>query len=98
MTIPDYPVFDGSQSCAGADPEAWFPEDSSLARENRIAKAICGTCTWIDPCLEYALYVRVDGIWGGTVQSERQAIRRRRNISAIPVYMTMTLPRPITVA
>jgi hypothetical protein len=93
-----YPAFDGSQSCAGSDPEAWFPEDAAMARHHKTAKRICAGCPWLDPCLEYALHVRVDGIWGGTVQSERQAIRRRRNITPLPITTTMTLPRPYQVA
>lgn len=93
-----YPDFDGTQSCAGADPEAWFPEDSAMAREHRVAKTICRRCPWVEPCLNYALHVRVDGIWGGTVQSERQAIRRRLNITPVPITSTMTLPRPYQAA
>lgn len=92
MTYPDPPYMDGSQPCAGADSEAWFPEVWSNA--NRAAVAICGTCHYRDPCLEYALHVNVVGIWGGTTDAQRRRLRRERGIKVIPVWMTMFAPSP----
>lgn len=44
------------------------------------AKAICRRCAVSSECLACALAIgyRVDGIWGGTTQGERQVILRRR--------------------
>jgi hypothetical protein len=87
VTVP-YPEFDGSQPCASTDPEAWFPT-KYMSQENRLARNLCNRCDFKEPCLTYALYYRVDGIWGGTVPSERNRIRKTRNIIPEPLYLSV---------
>lgn len=61
--------------CAQADPEAFFPERGSSARD---AKTICATCPVRQECLEYALENDERfGIWGGLSELERRRLRRR---------------------
>lgn len=77
------PSFDGSQPCAQSGGDSWFPDDnSSFTTENRIAAALCQTCQFRVPCLEYAVANNVDGIWGGTTRNDRNAIKRQRRGSA----------------
>ena len=41
------------------------------------AKQVCGECPAKTPCLEFALETNQDaGIWGGTSEEERRAMRR----------------------
>lgn len=83
------PYFDGTQPCMKIDPEVFFPElpprpNSEDKRYYSIlveqAKSICDSCPFIAPCLQYALYNDVTGIWGGTVDSDRNSIRKVRKI------------------
>jgi len=67
-------------ACRSADPELFFPiSDSGPALEQAAkAKAICATCRVRRECLAFALRTeQVHGIWGGTTEHERTAVRRR---------------------
>ncbi|MFB7470309.1 WhiB family transcriptional regulator [Kitasatospora sp. NPDC056184] len=72
-----------SARCRGADPELFFPIGSStsfptLAQSDE-AKAVCGRCPVSRQCLEWALDAApVEGVWGGTTEAERRALRRHR--------------------
>lgn len=70
----------GEAACAapGVDPEWFFPSDPGLAG-NR-AKAVCKGCPVQAQCLETALLEPIQGIWGGTSESQRVAMRRERGI------------------
>jgi WhiB family transcriptional regulator, redox-sensing transcriptional regulator len=69
--------------CAGADPDAWFP-DRSRRQSLTLAKRICGHCPVRAECLDYALsgadtWAGIsNGIWGGTTPRDRAQIRRRQ--------------------
>jgi WhiB family transcriptional regulator, redox-sensing transcriptional regulator len=68
-------------ACATADPDLFFPISTAgpAARQVARAKAICARCQIRQECLVYALDAgSVQGIWGGTTESERQSLRRRR--------------------
>jgi WhiB family redox-sensing transcriptional regulator len=88
-TLATAPYFDGSQPCMKVDPEVFFPEMPvrpnaedkryySIAVEQ--AKAVCSTCSFINECLSYALYNDVTGVWGGTVDTDRNQIRKNKKI------------------
>jgi len=67
-------------ACRSADPDLFFPiSDSGPAVEQAVtAKAICATCRVRHECLAFALRTgQVHGIWGGTTEDERAAVRRR---------------------
>ncbi|NGO14004.1 WhiB family transcriptional regulator [Streptomyces sp. HC44] len=58
----------------------FFPISSSgpVLRQIDEAKAVCGHCPIVARCLEWAVQAgHVDGIWGGTTESERRVMRRR---------------------
>jgi hypothetical protein len=44
-------------------------------------KKFCIGCPVIDECLNYALNVKVLGVWGGTTPEERNEIRKIKNIT-----------------
>jgi hypothetical protein len=78
--LAPYPPVDGSQPCAQTDPEAWFPEKG---RSPDDARRMCGRCTFLEQCRDYALdrpYLL--GVWGGTSMRERQRLRRERSGAA----------------
>lgn len=86
---PTYPRFTGTEPCVQVGTEHYFTHDDKPAYENlRTIKSLCNQCHSKDPCLEYALSVNVQGIWGGTVEKERREIRRERSISPIPITVT----------
>lgn len=85
------PSFDGTQACAGADIDLFFPTVKGQAAKDATqrAKQLCRTCRFLAPCLSYAVTAQgspgryVDGVWGGTTDTERTAMRRRLRSSAV---------------
>lgn len=60
--------------CAQSDPELWFEEKTSLARE---AISICSQCPVMEECRQFAIDNEVDyGIWGGMTTAQRRRERR----------------------
>ena len=66
--------------CRDTDPDLFFPVGTTgyaLVQIDR-AKQVCGECPAQIECLDYALETNQDsGIWGGTSEEERRALRRR---------------------
>jgi hypothetical protein len=75
--------FDGTQLCAQADPETFFPTRESDRVHNSKARAICDRCHFKDDCREWAIGRDIDGIWGGTYRQERRRIAKERGITQI---------------
>lgn len=68
-------------ACRHADPDLFFPIGDTGAALHQIdeAKLICQSCPARTPCLAWALDHGVAaGIWGGTTDEERRAIRSTR--------------------
>jgi len=64
-----------------ADPEWWFPVGSTgeaARRELDAAKARCRPCPVRVACREYATDHHLQGIWGGTDEDDRRALRMNR--------------------
>ena len=79
------PAWMDSGRCAEVDPDLFFA-DFKGDKHAHVAKRICATCEVRDTCLEYALnIIAVDdfGVWGGTTEAERKAIRAERGITTI---------------
>ncbi|HEX2848975.1 MAG TPA: WhiB family transcriptional regulator [Acidimicrobiales bacterium] len=67
-------------ACRDTETDIFFPASESDAGP---ALAICAVCPVREQCLEWALATRQhDGIWGGTTDSERRRIRRRRSVGS----------------
>ncbi len=74
-------------ACRDADPDLFFPigtAGNSLRQVDQ-AKRICRRCLAQNQCLAWALENGItDGVWGGTTENERRAIRsllRRKSTS-----------------
>ncbi|MFF0222081.1 WhiB family transcriptional regulator [Streptomyces sp. NPDC004629] len=68
--------------CLREDPDLFFPIGSvnsgPVAVQTDEAKAVCRHCPVTEQCLAWALDAGpVEGIWGGTTEGERRALRRR---------------------
>src|SRR6202035_3979568 len=62
--------------CRELPPETFFPSDGVGVE---VARRICADCPVKTPCLEYALYNRIEhGVWGGASERERRRIARQR--------------------
>jgi WhiB family redox-sensing transcriptional regulator len=63
------------------DPDLFFPlnEYSKLGlKQIEMAKAICKPCPAQNACLIFALKnPEIQGVWGGTTEGERAALRKR---------------------
>lgn len=68
--------------CRQADPDLWFPERGH-EEDAQKAKAICRRCPIALECLSYAVAdPSIMGVWGGTTDDERRAMRARRRAAA----------------
>ena len=82
--------FDTSRAaCRGYDVEVFFPKVKrghtiEMRNASQQAIAVCEKCDVREPCLEYALRFEPLGIWGGMNETDREILRRARNI-ALPV-------------
>ncbi|BBJ46905.1 hypothetical protein SSPO_096230 [Streptomyces antimycoticus] len=68
--------------CLREDPDLFFPignvNSGPVAVQTDEAKAVCRRCPVMAHCLEWAVDAGpVEGIWGGTTEGERRALRRR---------------------
>jgi WhiB family redox-sensing transcriptional regulator len=65
-------------ACRDVDPDLFFPIGTAgpALRQIDEAKRICRACPAQSQCLAWALEHEVThGVWGGTTQDERRAIR-----------------------
>jgi WhiB family transcriptional regulator, redox-sensing transcriptional regulator len=69
-------------ACNGTHTDLFFPVGEvgeEPVRQAEEAKVVCFACPVRQECLEYALATdQPFGIWGGTTEAERRAIKRRR--------------------
>lgn len=88
----DYPDFEelGTAPCAESDPDSFFSDEPlggeihvrSLYSNERAAKTVCMSCPYQARCLAYALQnPDLLGIWGGTNERQRAAIRKGQSVS-----------------
>jgi WhiB family transcriptional regulator, redox-sensing transcriptional regulator len=66
-------------ACRPLDPDLFFPVSTSGASLTDIeaAKRVCQRCPVAAACLRLALDLgQVSGVWGGTTEEERGALRR----------------------
>ncbi|MEV7452216.1 WhiB family transcriptional regulator [Streptomyces nigra] len=68
--------------CLTEDPDLFFPVGNAGSGPATVqtdeAKAVCRHCPVTRQCLAWAVAAGpVEGIWGGTTEGERRALRRR---------------------
>lgn len=69
-----------SALCREEDPELFFPIGTAgpAALQVEEAKTVCRRCSVSKECLSWALETGQDaGVWGGTSEDERRALKRR---------------------
>jgi WhiB family redox-sensing transcriptional regulator len=65
-------------ACSGYHHALFFPFGDIDENATERAREICATCTVAEDCLEYALETNQRaGIWGGSTEEERKALRRK---------------------
>ena len=72
-------------ACLRADPDLFFPIGTTGPALGQVdqAKRICLACPVRTPCLQWALGQGIlSGVWGGTTEEERRAIRRAATVGA----------------
>lgn len=72
--------------CRGANPDLFFASGNEEA-----AKAYCARCSVITPCLKMATDEKLDGVWGGTTEDERKALKRGGVRASCPGCRSQTL-------
>ena len=77
--------------CLGSDPALFFPVGSTgdPLLQAEAAKLVCRDCDVRRACLQFALETNQDtGVWGGTTEEERKALRRSWLRSGRPAIVT----------
>jgi WhiB family redox-sensing transcriptional regulator len=67
-------------ACRDVDPELFFPVGTSgpALLQLEEAKAVCRGCAAKEECLRWAMDSgQESGVWGGTGEEERRALKRR---------------------
>ncbi|MDF3149451.1 MULTISPECIES: WhiB family transcriptional regulator [unclassified Streptomyces] len=67
-------------ACRHEDPDLFYPIGTSgpMLLQTEQAKAVCRRCSVQEQCLRWALDTeQYIGVWGGTSENERRALRRR---------------------
>jgi WhiB family redox-sensing transcriptional regulator len=78
--IPHRPAWMWRSACRGRSIDEFFPEPGA---STAAARAVCASCPVRDDCLAFALADRAtQGIWAGTDEVERRALRRQRRRAA----------------
>lgn len=75
MILPKPEPWMADAACAQVDPELWFPEKGG---SSAAAKRICQSCPVLQQCLGYAVEHFELGVWGGTSDKQRKAMRAAR--------------------
>jgi WhiB family redox-sensing transcriptional regulator len=73
--------------CLDEDPDLFFPIGTSgpALAQAAAAKALCRCCPVVSECLDWALANYQDsGVWGGTTEEERRAMRRAAVRTPLP--------------
>ncbi|GHD85877.1 WhiB family transcriptional regulator [Streptomyces naganishii] len=68
-------------ACRQEDPDLFFPIGTTgpALLQTEQAKAVCRRCPVQEQCLEWAMETdQAIGVWGGTSENERRALKRRR--------------------
>lgn len=90
-----FELLDGSQPCAQTDPELFFPDKGESPAT---AKQLCQDCPLIRDCLAYGLRFKVFGVWGGTTDQDRRALRAKYGIQpeliTVSDYLVNIFARP----
>lgn len=70
--------------CRTQDPDLWFPVGTTGPSLIQAAQAValCHTCPIEQECLTGALAIMPAGIWGGTTEEERRALKTKRHALA----------------
>ncbi|WP_314220529.1 WhiB family transcriptional regulator [Streptomyces zaehneri] len=66
--------------CRNEDPDLFFPIGTSgpALLQTEQAKTVCRRCPVREQCLEWAMETEQTlGVWGGTSEDERRALKRR---------------------
>ena len=88
-------------ACTPLDDWAFFPGKGDTRYQLVAARSICERCPVIQPCLAYALAHEVVGVWAGTTEPQRAAMRRAAGIRAQPLTtdtLGLTDPSPRNLA
>jgi WhiB family redox-sensing transcriptional regulator len=64
-------------ACVGHSDVDFFPDSKAGRHASAAAKSLCARCYVRAQCLDEALAYDEAGIWGGTTETERRAIKAR---------------------
>lgn len=68
-------------ACLGVEVALFFPSNGiDGTQDSPAAKRVCRTCPVRWRCLRHAVLFHEQGIWGGSSDPERKAIRRRLRV------------------
>ena len=95
VVVKPRPAWMANAACSRAVTAEWFP---GKGRAPTTARAVCRSCPVQSDCLDYALANEdLAGVWGGTTERERRAMRARDLLlpfKSLAIPMTPAALRP----
>lgn len=79
-------------ACRGTWDERWFPDKATFEADTDVQQ-FCNVCPVRRDCLDWALRMREQGVWGGTTEMQRDRIKRGISRKACPVCTSVHLNR-----
>ncbi len=74
IAYADPSFIDGTQACAGSDPEIFFPEIEAYAAALPAVR-LCRRCPLVTKCGTWAINTRQErGVWGAMTPRQRRAV------------------------
>jgi len=82
-------------ACAQVGFDHFFPSpcEKLTSKHLQPIKELCDSCPVLQACLTYALYVEVEGIWGGTTFGDRRRMRKELGIESRSIHAQYELDR-----
>ena len=77
-----WPDWVAAAACRSSDPAAFFREGAAA----EAALEVCGRCDVTAECLQYALDLGAEGIWGGTTEAARRQLKIRTGHASMPTH------------
>jgi len=82
--------------CANKDPDLFSPAVETPKGLEEVKSAFCDRCPVRERCLQFAIIHDGRGYWGGTLTSERLAMKRTRSRAKCPITACRA-PEPVVV-
>ncbi|TCC19426.1 WhiB family transcriptional regulator [Kribbella speibonae] len=83
-------------ACLGSNDPAFSSEEPTAKEQAQAAQSVCGMCPVRRSCLAVALLNDEQGVWGGTIDGDRETITTK--LAGLSAYWARIAPWPLPAA